>query len=60
MKREKKKILYKTISELELAIKNHCYECNGGVKKIDCGLTSCKLYKFRPWSHFRKHLFKDL
>lgn len=49
MKRDKRSLLHKTIKELQGSIKNHCYECNGGTKKIDCEITDCPLYPFRPF-----------
>lgn len=52
MKREKRTLLHKRIKDLESAIKFYCYECNGDIKKIDCGVKDCQL---RPFSPFRKH-----
>ncbi|HEY9187490.1 MAG TPA: hypothetical protein VIR55_06265 [Ignavibacteria bacterium] len=36
--------------KMEDAIKEKCFDCMGGQKRIDCELDSCSLYLFRPWS----------
>lgn len=57
MKREKRTAVISKIKSFERAIKVYCYDCNGGVKKIDCGSSSCPLYPHRP---FGRSSIKDL
>lgn len=49
MKREKRTEVFKRLREFEKSIKIYCYDCNGGVKKIDCGGSACPLYPHRPF-----------
>jgi hypothetical protein len=59
MKREKTKQINEFVKNLELAIKQNCYDCQGGHKKLDCLIERCHLYPFRPfteksvWPKFR-------
>lgn len=46
----KKHQIIKHSREIEAAIKTKCFDCMGGMKKTDCGIKDCGLYKFRPWS----------
>jgi len=49
VRRLKKREFVKIIRKFERAIKNNCYDCMGGQKKLDCDLETCSLYPFRPW-----------
>jgi hypothetical protein len=52
MKRNKRTLLHTKIKDMEYAIKVYCYDHNGGMKKIDCEIEDCPLYRYRP---FGKH-----
>ncbi|MDD3480689.1 MAG: hypothetical protein PHW75_00465 [Patescibacteria group bacterium] len=49
MKRQKKNDLYKEIKSLRAAVKENCYDCMCGQKKVDCDNPDCPLYLFRPF-----------
>jgi len=49
MKQEKRVSLGKKNKVYQEAIKQHCYGCMGGRKKVDCEIDDCPLYEFRPF-----------
>ena len=46
----KKHQIIKYSREIERSVKVKCFDCMGGMKKTDCEIKDCVLYKFRPWS----------
>lgn len=50
IKRISKDYLIRLIRKMKRAIKEKCYDCQGGHKKIDCEDDECGLFEFRPWS----------
>ena len=38
------------IRKMKAAIKENCYDCTGGQKRLDCKNKNCALYQFRPWA----------
>ncbi|MFA5197164.1 MAG: hypothetical protein WC437_01920 [Patescibacteria group bacterium] len=49
MKREKRTKLHSEIGKQKQAIKEKCYDCMCGSKKIDCLIEDCSLYRYRPF-----------
>jgi len=56
MKRQKKSQMTKKLANYKKAIKEKCYDCMCGQKKIDCEINHCSLYPYRP---FRKRSNED-
>ena len=50
LRKQRKNVAIKCVRTIQDAIKQYCYDCMGGQKKIDCQLTKCPLYPHRPWS----------
>lgn len=46
-----KNSIIKLHREIEKAVKEKCYDCQCGHKKIDCFVESCPLYPLRPWAN---------
>lgn len=45
-----KRQFVKIIRKLERAVKDKCYECSSGHKRVICEMDDCSLYPFRPWA----------
>jgi len=56
LKSVKKFELIKIIRNYEKGIRLNCFDCMGHQKRIDCELTTCSLYPFRPWAKNNKNL----
>jgi len=54
LKSLKKGQIIKSYREIEISIKSKCFDCVGGMKKTDCEIKDCPLYRFRPWSKMTK------
>lgn len=50
LRKLKKDKVINRMRQLENAIKQNCYGCMNGQKKVDCQLRRCPLYGFRPWA----------
>jgi len=49
MKYQEQVRIKKELKENKTAVKKKCYDCMGGMKKIDCEIPRCSLYPFRPF-----------
>jgi len=50
LRKAQKSQLIRVIRHQERAIIEKCYDCMAGQKKIDCQLSRCPLYVYRPWN----------
>ena len=54
-----KNAVIRIVRRLEKAIKENCYDCHAGQKRLVCKKRDCPLYPFRPWAS-RSAKAKDL